>query len=220
MTRLMYDNLNALLIPACQMAAWYPYDPRTSGPPKNATQVLTIDNSGLHPDCNILDVETGAATNADAADWLDRKSLASSDRIGTIYTSTGNYANVLSHIGDRPHSWWAAQWNGEPTVIAGSVAHQYQSSPPAVGGDLSIVYDPTWYPATPTPPEVDYMLPTIQEGSEGTPVKVLQWLIGGLKVDGVFGPNTETRVLAYQRSVGLSDDGVVGPLTWGKLLGN
>jgi peptidoglycan hydrolase-like protein with peptidoglycan-binding domain len=38
-----------------------------------------------------------------------------------------------------------------------------------------------------------------------------------LQMDGVFGPETRRRVLAFQRRNGLVPDGVVGPNTWAKL---
>jgi peptidoglycan hydrolase-like protein with peptidoglycan-binding domain len=39
-----------------------------------------------------------------------------------------------------------------------------------------------------------------------------------LVVDGVFGRLTEAAVKAFQKSRGLVVDGIVGPLTWSKLL--
>ena len=38
-----------------------------------------------------------------------------------------------------------------------------------------------------------------------------------LKVDGIFGWQTETQVVEFQKSEHLTPDGVVGPLTWNKL---
>ena len=64
---------------------------------------------------------------------------------------------------------------------------------------------------------------TLREGSKGTQVKVLQWLLNqngydAGKVDGIFGSNTKAALRAYQKARGLSVDGVAGKNTWGKLL--
>lgn len=56
-------------------------------------------------------------------------------------------------------------------------------------------------------------LPTIRKGNVGTPVALAQkWL--NVKADGLFGSGTETAVKTFQRSHGLSADGVIGRLTW------
>lgn len=47
----------------------------------------------------------------------------------------------------------------------------------------------------------------------GEDVKSLQSVIGGLVVDGSFGPATDKRVREYQKSKGLAVDGSVGPIT-------
>jgi peptidoglycan hydrolase-like protein with peptidoglycan-binding domain len=53
----------------------------------------------------------------------------------------------------------------------------------------------------------------LSSGSEGRQVQLLQKALGDVKVDGVFGPETEAAVRGFQSSAGLSVDGVVGPLT-------
>ena len=47
----------------------------------------------------------------------------------------------------------------------------------------------------------------------GDDVRVLQRALGGLKVDGVFGPATEAAVKRFQRGKKLTSDGIVGPAT-------
>ena len=37
-------------------------------------------------------------------------------------------------------------------------------------------------------------------------------------VDGIFGSKTKAAVMAFQKANGLGADGIVGPLTWGKLV--
>ncbi|HET9022032.1 MAG TPA: peptidoglycan-binding protein [Ornithinibacter sp.] len=51
-------------------------------------------------------------------------------------------------------------------------------------------------------------------GSTGTAVKVLQRGLGGLTVDGSFGPMTQSAVKAFQSTKGLTVTGVVDPRTW------
>jgi peptidoglycan hydrolase-like protein with peptidoglycan-binding domain len=53
----------------------------------------------------------------------------------------------------------------------------------------------------------------LENGSEGRQVRLLQQALGGIKVDGVFGPETEHAVRAFQESAGLTVDGIVGPQT-------
>ena len=60
---------------------------------------------------------------------------------------------------------------------------------------------------------------TLRKGSKGDEVKQLQTLLEGLTVDGIFGVKTRAAVIAYQSANGLDADGIVGPLTWAKLLG-
>lgn len=59
--------------------------------------------------------------------------------------------------------------------------------------------------------------PTLRRGSRGDHVRHLQRRLGGLKVDGIFGPATEAKVRAFQRSRRLVVDGIVGPKTWAAL---
>lgn len=57
---------------------------------------------------------------------------------------------------------------------------------------------------------------TIKLGSRGTDVKVLQQKLN-LLPDGIFGPLTEEAVKEFQKSRGLTADGIVGTNTWSKL---
>lgn len=63
-----------------------------------------------------------------------------------------------------------------------------------------------------------YDMPTIKRGSKGKAVKILQVILGGLELDGSFGPATQAAVIAFQKKQGLDPDGVVGPLTWRALI--
>lgn len=68
---------------------------------------------------------------------------------------------------------------------------------------------------------------TFSEGSRGTGVELLQYYLRVLnyfnpeipyvELDGIFGPGTRAAVEAFQRSEGLTPDGVVGRNTWNAL---
>ena len=65
--------------------------------------------------------------------------------------------------------------------------------------------------------------PMVSYGSRGDTVRKLQELLNALgydcgSVDGIFGSKTKAAVLAFQKANGLGADGIVGPLTWGKLV--
>jgi peptidoglycan hydrolase-like protein with peptidoglycan-binding domain len=65
--------------------------------------------------------------------------------------------------------------------------------------------------------------PLVQRApNEIFPVRTLQDLLRArghsVAVDGIFGPQTESAVKAFQQSKGLAADGIVGPLTWPKLI--
>jgi peptidoglycan hydrolase-like protein with peptidoglycan-binding domain len=64
--------------------------------------------------------------------------------------------------------------------------------------------------------------PLEQKGSTGEDVKSVQYLLNergaAVAVDGDFGPDTEASVKHFQGAHGLTADGIVGNLTWAKLI--
>ena len=65
--------------------------------------------------------------------------------------------------------------------------------------------------------------PMVSYGSRGDAVRKLQEMLNTKgcdcgSVDGIFGSKTKAAVLAFQKANGLGADGIVGPLTWGKLV--
>ena len=67
--------------------------------------------------------------------------------------------------------------------------------------------------------------PTIRRGSKGDDVREAQTILynlgyglGSYGIDGDFGKATEAAVKEFQRDHGLTQDGVVGPMTWDALL--
>ena len=84
----------------------------------------------------------------------------------------------------------------------------------------------TWaklYDATPVNVTPVTTQPMLRTGSRGDAVRKLQELLNALgydcgSVDGIFGSKTYAAVLAFQKANGLVADGIVGSLTWGKLV--
>ena len=116
--------------------------------------------------------------------------------------------------------------------IEGIVAGGYATDPKYLSTILSLIktYNLTQYDVISNGHYItDKVCPyaetskTLRRGMRGDDVRYLQWLLNhkfgydNVTVDGGFGPTTEKIVCAFQRSVGLEDDGVVGKLTWGKL---
>ncbi len=61
---------------------------------------------------------------------------------------------------------------------------------------------------------------SLKVGSAGAPVRELQGVLNhvvplspNLIQDGIFGPKTRERVIAFQKKAGLVADGIVGPRT-------
>ena len=70
---------------------------------------------------------------------------------------------------------------------------------------------------------VVYDMKTLRNGSRGTQVMVLQYMLNAKgysagKDDGIFGAKTLAAVKAFQKAYGLTVDGIVGKNTWSKLL--
>ncbi len=64
--------------------------------------------------------------------------------------------------------------------------------------------------------------PLVRRGDFGPRVVKIQFLLNQhgihVKVDGKFGPRTQAAVRLFQKRSGLFPDGIVGPLTWGRLI--
>lgn len=58
---------------------------------------------------------------------------------------------------------------------------------------------------------------TLRQGYRGEQVKCLQGFLRGLVVDGIFGQKTKSSVVEFQKFNNLVPDGIVGPITGGKI---
>ena len=93
-----------------------------------------------------------------------------------------------------------------------------------------VTYEASADPVTPAAPSSQAKtitgLPTLKKGSKGDSVKAMQLLLKGYGYDlGIYGADsdfgsaTEKAVIEFQTEKDLEADGVVGPMTWAKLLG-
>jgi murein DD-endopeptidase MepM/ murein hydrolase activator NlpD len=64
--------------------------------------------------------------------------------------------------------------------------------------------------------------PTVSIGQSGSNVSTIQYLLRhrgcSVPATGTFGPTTESQVKAFQRTIPTQDNGVVGSITWPKLI--
>ncbi|SCY91141.1 LysM peptidoglycan-binding domain-containing protein [Alkaliphilus peptidifermentans] len=87
---------------------------------------------------------------------------------------------------------------------------------PGVDPDRLFIGQIICVPVTPPPPAT---CPTLRLGSRGADVERLQRLLRDASfdpgaIDGIFGSRTQSAVIAFQRSKGITADGVVGVRTW------
>lgn len=122
-------------------------------------------------------------------------------------------AQVQAKVGVTADGVWGPITNG--AVVKWQSAHGLQAD--------GIVGPKTWWamnaqnaPAQ-TPAPAHQSEPTIAQGATGGAVRLLQQRLGGIAVDGQFGPKTAEAVRAWQVNHHLSVDGVVGPQTWASL---
>lgn len=141
---------------------------------------------------------------------------------GACYTTT----NKIIPQWVLNQKWYIASINGTRAVLGQNEKKTNNINSPVDTKYLEVVsVAATNTVKTETKKEATCMisLPVLSNGMGGGYVKTLQILLNKynnakLAEDGVFGPNTETAVKAYQKNRGLEVDGVVGAKTWAQLL--
>ena len=123
---------------------------------------------------------------------------------GKTYTQ-GQDFNAASYVADRSSSGSSGGSSSSPINI--------DSNP---GQTLAPGTTYTYKGQTYTQPGASSAVTiskNLATGSSGTDVSNIQSLLGGVSVDGKYGPQTQAAVIAFQKANGLTPDGIVGPNT-------
>lgn len=152
----MYDSVEATAIPVGwhpQLVAgyvngrWPSFTAMTRRFPNAQAVSVTVNAGG---DADVLDVETGNATPAQAPGWVGRQHAMNRPR-PTIYCSRSTVPAVERAMRDAGvpvdrYDYWVADWGPKPSApIFDAVAVQYVDHGPAGENvDISVVFDPTW----------------------------------------------------------------------------
>jgi hypothetical protein len=156
--RTMYDSTNPDDIPAsAEMVAGYidgAYAWSSDGWARfpHATHVTVATQPGTN-DGDVLDVEFGDATPAQAPAWIRMRQEAGL-AVPTIYCASFAVTHLRTVCAGLRYDLWVAYWTGQPHVMDGAVAVQF-ADPSSSGGhfDLSLVTQATWPAPPPAPPE-------------------------------------------------------------------
>lgn len=189
---------------------------------------------------DVLDVESGAATVQDTPGWVTRARAAYAagtrpgQRYPMVYSAGGTLtpiANELAAAGIKNVPIWLAD-PGIPAAEAVAKINSASGSYPLVGvqfawpglglpgnGSYDVSeFNTAWLVKQSGLPLVN----TVAVGNSGPAVVGLQELLNGqgsgLAADGLFGPGTLASVQGFQKKNSLTNDGVVGPLTWAALV--
>ncbi|MGW2103806.1 GH25 family lysozyme [Streptomyces olivaceoviridis] len=160
------------------------------------------------------------------------KYRAQAGRYPVIYTSatwwascTGNYRGF-----GRTVPLWIVNQSGTPTPLPAGwktyTVWQTADSGPFPGDQDVFNGRPkdlkTFALGDYTPPPPAPSWPLMQQGLTGQQVTTVQYLLdahgASLTVDGRFGAGTRDAVISFQKSEGLTADGIVGPNTWQHLV--
>lgn len=121
----------------------------------------------------------------------------------------------LSFIRSKCGDFWG-MW-ALLTVLMGWTVAQWRASLPAPP-EPKPVPKPTTPAALPVHRLGSRVLELKSPQMRGTDVQLLQKFMGRVPADGIFGPATKTRLVAYQKMRGLKADGIAGPKTLGPIV--
>ena len=150
------------------------------------------------------------------------ETVKQSGYVAGVYASESWYNNRLFYEELVNYNIWVADYGKNTGVKNSTIAlrkydvHQYTSKGRingiSAGIDLSEVNTSIAGVAN-VKSEETYNMKTIKKGSKGNAVKVWQIIVGA-DPDGIFGNKTDLATREFQKSKGLSVDGIVGKNSW------
>jgi peptidoglycan hydrolase-like protein with peptidoglycan-binding domain len=206
--------------------------PIAMGPNRSAPRVVLPRFPHLMPgamglqDAGAFSTIKLGSTGADVQAWQRIIGVTPDGKFGPqtdAATRAWQRSHGLSPDGVVGPKTWAAASTSAPTVA------------PSGGGPGTVTVPEVVIAAAPPPPLTQTQIaaaqsmPTIRMGSTGAAVRTWQGILqrdSGISgfppgpLDGQFGPQTDKATRNWQRSSGLTADGVVGPKTWTKAIGS
>lgn len=154
MVRYMYDSVDPAAIPAsATMVAGYA-DGRYANLGEMRTRFprATVVSIAVRwtTRSQVLDVETGDATPAEAVQWCTQTMADKNNHELTVYCNTDTWPTVRAAFrtaGVTEPQYLVAQYDGNATIPAGAIGKQYENTP---GWDRSVVAD-YWPGVDPAP---------------------------------------------------------------------
>lgn len=164
--------------------------------------------------------------------WTDRRAIEAFNKLRNLYGRPIKVGYAFKRIGEGGHAGMSQHYAGVAFDIAQNLTSSERNNLRnlAIKNKIFTYVEPAYL--TPTWIHVDKRdvnpacatggYPLVKQGSKGVYVAVLQDALNFLgynsgNIDGIFGNNTKNAVIRYQRSNGLSPDGIVGCNTWRSL---
>ncbi len=145
MTRTMYDSVDPAKIShdATMVAGYADGRYANLGAMKARFPSATIVSIAVRATtrAQVLDVEIGDATPAEAVVWCTRTMADKSNRELTVYCNASTWPEVraaFKKANVTEPNYWIARYDDKPEIPPGAVAKQYQNTP---GWDVSVVVD-------------------------------------------------------------------------------
>lgn len=186
----------------------------------SGTRMMAFDTSGKgFKVCQAIFKELDAITPGTSSNITAQPKLY---EIQAAYAPTA-YVEVDFHDVPTVAKWLVSNTQAIAEAICKGVCNYYGVD--FIPADSGQEPSPTPTPK-PEPAKSIYGLPTVRSGSRGDAAKIVQGALisqgyscGSSGIDGVFGAESVSALKKYQAAVGITADGIVGPATWGKLLG-